>query len=172
MSTRTENQLYYVGMGAMTGEVASILTGRDIHSTSVLVPGYEARFLRSEDMGEAEREIMGGAPRWIAMHRPEMVIAMQADLLKVTEEDLGALRFFDDSDPAGGYEEVTVNVPTESGAVSALLIARRRVQDLIGTAAFDSRKYPRYMAFSFDPVEARQKALAEAAEVRKIYLAQ
>lgn len=151
---RSNELVNYAAYGSLTRKVAVELLGRtNINYIPALIPGHGLRMLRSLLMGDAERKVLMGADRLIAVpderYRKGILGGV---MLGIPREETAILRAFDDSSE-GEYELKKLEVIALFGRsgeiqqrIPALFVARKKIGRNYGERR-DPRNYDPYEPF-------------------------
>lgn len=161
----------YAMYGSLTREVAEILLNRTIQFAPARIPDHGIRYLTHNIMSDAEREVMQGSSRFIAVPDYRYSRGIKGGIIfGLPQEEVSILEFFDNTSPTE-YEVKKHEVVALQGLrgdieskLPAVLVARKKVGRNIGQWR-DPMKYDPYEPFALGSIG----ALAAAEEVREIY---
>lgn len=164
----------YACYGSMTKEVAEALLDRHIHYAPARIPAHGIRMLTPELMSYAERVVMQGNPRFIAVPDRRYRRGIGGGIIfGLTREEAAILEAFDNSSD-GEYEVKVHEIIAIQGLqgeyetkLPAILVARRKLWGKNYGEWRHPRSYNPYEPFG---VRGLNQALDTAREFRTHYI--
>lgn len=162
----------YACYGSMTQEVAEALLNRYIHYAPARIPAHGIRMLRYDQMSDAERAVMQGSPRFIAVPDHRYTRGIYGGIIfSLPIEETVILQAFDNSSE-NEYEVAVHQIIAVQGlhgqvetSLPAVLVARKKIGRNYGEWRHPSKYAP------YEPFEGSvNRAIETVFEFRESFL--